>query len=412
VKTIKIEQIDKKLNCINIKHSNVIRASCVVLAIIISLLMIRFFKAPYIYVGLLWFAMTLFLSLTSSSSSIKALWFNLGAVVIALTIFEAYLWLKNGEFYITERVSNRQYFSTPNDFLGYTPRVSTMITASEYYKDDLIYDVTYRIDENGLRIGPPYNKSNLVGCTLFFVDSYTFGLGVNDNETLPYQVGIKSGGRYRIYNFAYRGYGPHQMLSALEHNLVERIVNCDGPKFAVYQAIPDHINRSAGLTDWDYNGPKYVLGKNGEVMFAGNFYAGKIITRTITKHLNKSIIYRAVIGNRRFSEEDRDRDIDLFVGIVLASKRDFEKLYPSGKFHVIFWDNWFDKDEKPEKVSGWLRALKSLKDKGVAVHLTNEIIPDYRKNRSKYILSPYDGHPNALTNQILAEYVVHNILPK
>jgi hypothetical protein len=353
--------------------------------------------------------MTLFLSLTSSSSSIKALWFNLGVVIIALTIFEAYLCLKTGEFYITVRDSNN-YYRTHNDVLGYAPRNGTKITSSKYYKDELVYSVAYTIDEHGLRISPPYNKSNLVGCALFFGDSFTFGLGLNDNETLPYQVGIKSGGIYRIFNFALAGYGPHQMLSALEHNLVERIVNCDGPKFGIYQAIPEHIIRSAGLTNWDYHGPKYILGRQGEVMFAGSFDDGKMIIQEIIKILNKSKIYRQIIGNRRFIF--RDRDINLFVGIVFASKKEFEKLYPGGKFHVIFWDNMFDKDEKPENVSGWLRALKSLKDKGVAVHLTSEIIPDYQKNKSKYILSPYDNHPNALTDQIIAEYVVRNILPK
>jgi hypothetical protein len=410
VKTIKIEQIDKKLNCINIKHSNVIRASFAILATITSLLMLKFCIAPYIYVGLIWFFITLFLSLTSSTTSIKALWFNLGAIVIALTIFEAYLWLKDGEFYITDRFST-DYLSTPNDVLGYAPLKGIKTTASKYYKDKLIYDVTYTIDENGLRIAPPYNNdTNRSACVLFFGDSFTFGIGVNDNETLPYQVGIKSEGKYRIYNFADGGYGPHQMLSALEHNLVTNIVKCVGPKVAIYQTIPDHIKRSAGLIPWDYHGPKYILGKNGEVIFAGHFDDGKMITQKIIKYLNKSKIYRDIIGNRRFSDQQRDSDIDLFVGIVFASKRDFERLYPGGKFHVIFWDNRFEKDEKPEKVSGWLRAIKSLKDRGVAVHLTSEIIPDYQMNRSKYSISPYEGHPNALTNRIMAEYVVHNIL--
>jgi len=399
----------KNMNWTRIKNSNLIRASFVILAIFASFLILKLPTAPYVYIGLIWFVITLFLSLTSNRRFTKALWLHLAAIVIALTLFEAYLWLKTGEFYITDRVSV-DYRSTPNDFLGYAPGKGIKISTSKYYRDELIYDVTYTIDENGLRISPPYNKSNIAGCVLFFGDSFTFGVGLNDKETLPYQVGIKSGGRYRVYNFALGGYGPHQMLSALEHKLVENVVNCDGPKFAIYQTIPDHINRSAGLSSWDYHGPKYILGKNGEVMFAGNFDDGKIIPQKIIKYLNESLIYRDIIGNRRFI--NRDKDIDLFVGIVYASKRRFEKLYPGGKFYVIFWDNRFSKDEKPEKVSEWLRALKDLKDSGVAVYLTSEILPDYQNNRSKYDISPYDTHPNALTNQIIAEYVIDNILEK
>lgn len=47
---------------------------------------------------------------------------------------------------------------------------------------------------------------------------------VNDNETAAYQVGEMSSGNYRIFNFGFKGYGPHQMLSAIEHSLVEDIV--------------------------------------------------------------------------------------------------------------------------------------------------------------------------------------------
>ena len=51
-----------------------------------------------------------------------------------------------------------------------------------------------------------------------------FGAGLNDTEAMPYQVGLKTNGEYRIYNFGVNAYGPHHMLSALEHGFVENII--------------------------------------------------------------------------------------------------------------------------------------------------------------------------------------------
>ena len=77
----------------------------------------------------------------------------------------------------------------------------------------------YTIGPNGLRVSPPYEEVADVPCALFFGGSFTFGTGVEDDEALPYVAGILSEGKYRVYNFGYRGYGPHQMLAALESGL-------------------------------------------------------------------------------------------------------------------------------------------------------------------------------------------------
>ncbi len=55
------------------------------------------------------------------------------------------------------------------------------------------------------------------------------GAGLEDDETLSYQVGVQSGGRYRTFNFAANGYGPAQMLAAIETGMVGRIVDTTPP---------------------------------------------------------------------------------------------------------------------------------------------------------------------------------------
>jgi hypothetical protein len=388
-----------------IKKLNLSRSLLFILSTIISLLILKLLTAPFIYIGSIWIATILFICLSSKRNLIKIVGINLTAVVFALTVFEAYLSFKSGEFYLKRDVSSEYY--KVDKFLGFAPNKEKKINYNIFYNDKVVFNADYSFDENGLRISPPFNDLDSKGSILFFGDSFTFGYGVNDYDTMPYQVGIKTNGKYRIYNFALSGYGPHQMLSQLEHDIVKNIVNYKENIYAIYQAIPDHINRSAGLSYWDYHGPRYVLGKNKEAIFAGNF-DDITLPKIILKYLNQSLIYRDLIGNRRFF--NRDKDIELFIGIVSAAKNNFEKLYPNGKFQIIFWDNSFLAHEKPEEIIEWMNVLRYFKDKGINVHLISNILPDYQNNRLKYDISPYDKHPNVLAHRLIAEYIVKNIL--
>ena len=54
-----------------------------------------------------------------------------------------------------------------------------------------------------------------------------------------------------------------------------------------------------------------------------------------------------------------------------------------------------------------------LGGKGISTYRISKIVPDYTSdNEKKYYLSMHDGHPNAFINEIIAEYVVNNILEK
>ena len=104
-----------------------------------------------------------------------------------------------------------------------------------------VYDVHYSMP-NGQRIAPDSLKQN--GPTvMFFGDSFTFGDGVNDEDTLPNAFSIVSG--MRVLNFGLYGYGPHHMLRLLELDVPKKITS-SFPHLMVYTAIKDHIRRAAG----------------------------------------------------------------------------------------------------------------------------------------------------------------------
>jgi hypothetical protein len=256
--------------------------------------------------------------------------------------------------------------------------MSSTIKSNRYQGDSIIYDVVYSINKNRLCISPPHREETL-GCILFFGGSLTFGEGVNDNETLRYQTGLKTDQQYQIYNFGLHGYGPHQMLSALENGLVDTIINCK-PEFAIYLTFSYHIERSAGKTYWDVHGPKYILSEDGRVHYEGSFDGDYIVTPAkIITQLSKSLVINKV-KQKYFGNEQKninDDDINLFIAILKNAKEDFETRYQGSEFHIVFWDGYANERNA--------RVVKKLKRKGLKVHLITQIIPDIN-NETKYLL--------------------------
>ncbi|MGH7801665.1 MAG: hypothetical protein ACREOW_13740 [Thermodesulfobacteriota bacterium] len=291
-----------------------------------------------------------------------------------------------------------------HDLLGYAPIKNIKYTETQYYEGELVNSSNFTVDENGLRITPFPKSSSVKGDVIFFGCSYTYGAGVNDSETMPYQVGLMSKRNYRIYNFGYLGYGPHQMLSAIENGILENIVGHDDkPKILIYQAIFGHIKRSTGRPPLDDHGPRYKLVQNGEVFYSGHFDDNHIIPQSVKQKLiNKFLIYKKIVQS---DKSLRARDVDLFLGIVNASKKRFEDLYPRSKFYMIWWDSpGKEFKEHNEKI---LNALKRMQ---IKVYLISDILPDYENNKSTYQLNPHDTHPNALAHKIIAKHIIDNIL--
>ncbi len=217
---------------------------------------------------------------------------------------------------------------------------------------------------------------------------------------MPYIVGIKSHGTYKIYNFAFHGYGPHQMLSAIEHNLVDTIIDCK-PKYAIYQALVIHVDRSAGISFWDDHGPRYILDANGTAQYDGHFddyHNDTFIRETALNQLHKSYLFNKFVNRQELVSK---ANIDLFAAIVDKAKLLLQESYPGLQFHVILWD-------KPE--IHYNAIINRLKEKNIEIHPIEKILPDYPSGKSLYELHPpYDVHPNTLANEHIADYIISNI---
>jgi hypothetical protein len=370
-------------------------------ALVASLLALDRLPAPFVWAAASACALLGAAAFATGRPAVRALWINAGAIVLALGLFEAYLWVRDDpapeERF--EGTYTTEYF-VDHALLGYGPAQGVRVTASKYVEDRLVYDVAYTIDAHGLRITPPA-AGGAGGSILFFGGSVTFGEGVNDEHAMPYIVAERGAGRYAVHNFAFHGYGPHQMLAALERGLVDQIVD-QAPRYVVYQAIPAHVARSAGLASWDRHGPSYELRPDGGVRFAGHFDDSRGAWRdALSAGLERSRAYSSFLGKGR---QTRERDIRLYLGVVRAARDAVLDAYPGCEFHVLLWGY------EGDPVFDSIRA--GLIEAGISTHPVRDILPGYLDAPELYELSPEDKHPNPRAHAIIADYVDSNIVDK
>ncbi|MDH3446219.1 MAG: SGNH/GDSL hydrolase family protein [Deltaproteobacteria bacterium] len=377
----------------------------VVAALVVSLVSLDFFSnvAPYVWICLSWLIVCVYTAKYSKNTFTKAAAVNLAAVLLVLGSFEGYLYGTSSEKWEKSRdeVRNQEgeiaRRAEKHRILGWAPIKGQVVAWKRYHEDRVVFDVVYTIDKNGLRVSHAEPGRNKQECVLFFGGSYTFGAGVNDDQTMPYLVGSRVSKGFRIYNFGYSGYGAHHMLASLDHGMVDDTIDCH-PKYVVYQGIVDHVRRSANKVRWSKGGPKYELGRDGKLVYRGQFNdEHNILVSKMKAQMRKSYISRMLT-----SRTTKD-DITLLVTIIDASRRHVERHYAGSEFHVLFWDgneHWWIPTE----------IMAQLKEKEIRAHPISEILPDYRYKSSRYAFSEADAHPNPLAHRILADYVITEII--
>jgi len=369
-------------------------------ALLFSFAALKFFIAPYLWIFLSWSLVCIYVVRYAGSTPVKIIAVNLGTVFFILVSTEGFLYARSGQPYRDEirnqdgKIINR---NIEHQILGWAPVKSQALFWKRYFGDTLLFDITHTIDNHGLRISPGKSGTHAPACILFFGGSFTFGAGVNDDETMPYLVGSRYPETYRVYNFGYSGYGAHQMLAALQHQIVDSAIDCQ-PKYAIYLAISDHVGRSANKALWISSGPKYVLGEDDKANYSGQFETGsRSFTARMKEQLFRSLIVRLLLEHYYVTSDD----IKLLVAIVDASRRLVEQRYAGSEFHVLIWDD-----------ESWVSSEMAarLNEKEIRTHSVSDILPDFLNQKQNYVLSKEDEHPNQRAHKALAEFVSEKIV--
>lgn len=397
----------------------VIRLALLIGAVLAAAASLRASTLPFAWFWLTCGTAMLLFGFTARNIIAKAVWVNLCAAMVALASAEVYLWntkvVKANTYCCDDR-----YF-VRDDLLGVVPRKSFAATHVKTANTVPLYKVTYTIDPDGLRIPPPYDERRSRGSVIFFGCSYTMGDGVEDTETLPYMTGLLTQGRYAIYNFGFHGYGAQQMLANLESGRVQSIVTVP-PQHIIYQTIPYHMERVAGLMTWFPHAPRVRHADGGRVVPDGHLDTVEDETRyspierfwrsqgsmgqAISASLRKSYIYDTLVRPLRSLTSE---DVRLYLDVVSQAKEAAAKQYPQSEFHVLLWDNMFVKHDYLQFLP---QVLDAFRKERMRVHLVSDIIPDYDASAPNvtYEIHAHDSHPNPFTYRLLARYIVQHIL--
>jgi hypothetical protein len=132
-----------------------------------------------------------------------------------------------------------------------------------------IYSADYTIDSNLVRQTLSCEKGPAV---VFFGCSYTFGLGLNDGETLPQAFADSLGRKQRVLNLGYPAYGPQQFLSELQAGVFDSVIGPQ-PRVFVFLTSAWHAERSACKPYWMSYAARYKI-EDGQLLLKGACYEG------------------------------------------------------------------------------------------------------------------------------------------
>ena len=278
--------------------------------------------------------------------------------------------------------------------LGYKPKPDTSHIGTRTKDGKIIYSINYSSDDNSLRITPLDTTKSRTKYAQFYGCSMTFGEGVQSNETMPYFFG-EYDSTYRPYNFAYSGYGPHQMLARLETENAKKIVK-ENTGIGFYIYINDHVNRVLGtMTNYGYNGGQapYYYQVDGQLKHDGLFSEGRKLRSWIFEQLLKSNILKLFkIG---YPFKITEQDYELTAEVMSEASRQYQKQFGNDDFYVIIYPTTIDSS----------LIISLLKQKGVKVLDYSKLFNPLEKG---YAI-PDDEHPTALANEILIKQLVKDI---
>ena len=332
---------------------------------------------------------------------ITALFIGCMLTIFLICCFEVMFWglyhyKKKAEPSLKKSGSFTQGYFEADTLLGYRPQASTQVTSQLKAGDAVVYDVTYSIDAHHRRKTPLHSHHGRNKFALFFGCSFTFGEGVQDNETLPFYFS-QSASDFTVYNYGFHGYGPQEMLAKLqEGNFLEEIQESSG--IIIYTYLPEvHELRAIGsmyvYNGWGANMPYYKITSDNELVRQGNFSTGRRFTSFVYKILGRSFLVKYF--NLQIPAQVKEEHYALTARILEESRNILNALGKANKFYVVIY---------PTKNT----ELK--------------LLPYLRKAKIKYFdysnlfdpaLSQYyiigDGHPSPQAYRVLAEQIAEDV---
>lgn len=336
----------------------------------------------------------------------KVILANIGVFIFFLIALEFVSYLVLGlpikeykSFEIIELHENHK-----GNYLGSIPWGDSVMHDIQLWEGDTFINTYYTIDKYNRRETPNHDSSKSKHA-IFFGCSVCFGYGLEDDQTIPYLIQERLGD-CNAYNYAFNGWGPHHMLSLLEHeDLTKQVGEKEG--FAAYLFLWSHIRRAIGdyqvYTGWGHSMPYYTI-ENQQIVFKGNFAEDRPYLSRIYELLTKS--YTVRLFKLNFPLNTNENHYELVAEMIKQSEINYKKQFPKGTFVVfIYPDLWKELEDMDQSRLDMLLAELTKRD--IKYYNFSELS---HLIQGSYIL--VDGHPTAKSNYEFAEIVVRSMMSK
>jgi hypothetical protein len=281
-------------------------------------------------------------------------------------------------------------------------------TATNVYENgDTVFNVSYTILSDTLETGPDspfrmgYTNENSGKEFVFIGCSFTFGVGLNDEETLPVQFGKMTG--VASVNRGIGSLGIHQVYESFR---LKYAGHDNSNKTFIYSLLPDHFIRATGIYEWNNYGPYYIVRGdsliNTGVKEVPNDDNNASKPGFILKRLTFLKPYLQRSERKKQMEKVAPENMEPYFLVIKELSHMIKQ--SGGRLIILYWD-----DEKFEaqgiKVMGpemlYNRFAPLVNENNGYIKRVSEII-DFDDERN-FIKG--DGHPAAEANRKIAEYL-------
>lgn len=255
---------------------------------------------------------------------------------------------------------------------------SHRVVATHRARGEVIYDVTYTVDEAGRRVTPgpggPFHRY-----CVFVGDSFTYGEGVKDEETLPAAYARLHPGVH-VYNYGFHGAGPFDVLARLETtDFSAEVAETAGT--VVYTFIDEHVLRTRDfIRGATYRGRKiaYQVDADGNLVRCGTWNTCRPLRHRLMRMLGQSRI--VAMARVELPPNLTRGDFERTAQAICRMNAVVREKYSNTFFHVLFYPGC--------RVADRLAPL--LERCGVAY---TDLSTEFDGVSPPYVLSIEDRHP-------------------
>lgn len=247
-----------------------------------------------------------------------------------------------------------------------------------------IFDVKYTFNSKGRRITPeadPDAENDL----LLFGCSFTFGIGLEDEQTWAWKLASLLGRSWQVDNYASGGSTINQVLCMLEHHMIEKPAGKN--RYALFLSIRHHLIRN-DYFPWT---PHYELGDGGDPVARGKPRYGfvcdlaSLFNGSQLARQTGSVVTSAILKNP-------EKEIEIYLAMIKKCSAILEREYQT-KLIVLLWPDM-------ENIRSSLEAMD------VASISTLPMLTQWNEDGgygSRYRVDPeYEPHPNEMATSKLA----------